>query len=54
MNTFYCEEDGVAPEEFKLAGKEGRLQTFTCIGWIDVDDYTYVRNGCKYRIKQGE
>jgi hypothetical protein len=51
MKTFECIEDGVVPKEFYEAEKNGLIQVFTAIGWIDVDE-TEFRNSLLYRIKE--
>jgi len=55
-DIFSCTEDNDAPEEIKQAGVNGELQVKSCIGWIDLtqEEYTYVKNGCEYRIKSGD
>ena len=35
--VFECIEDGVLPEEMKVAAMEGRLQVQSVIGWIDLE-----------------
>ena len=53
-DVFSCTEDNSAPDEIKEAGKKGRLQVNSVIGWIDIEMYMGVSNGCEYRIKPRE
>jgi len=48
-----CVCDGDLPQEFIDAGKCGKLQIYSAIGWIDLspDDFDGGRNGCRYKIK---
>ncbi|MGK0272155.1 MAG: hypothetical protein ACI88H_002821 [Cocleimonas sp.] len=52
-NTFICIEDDKGPDEFKQAGQQGRLQSNSSIGWIDLsaEDFSYLRNNVEYKIK---
>jgi len=54
MATFKCIQDDVVPFPYRVAGEEGRLQVKSSIGWLTVEDYTYCRNGCTYRINPNE
>lgn len=48
-----CKEDGVMPEEFFQAIRDGKqIQVKSSIGWIDIDsDEVEFRNSVEYRIK---
>lgn len=52
---YECKEDGVMPEDFLEAVKNGaevQVNTYSSIGWLTVSesDLQY-RNGVEYRIK---
>lgn len=51
--VFICTTDDKAPNHILEAGENGMLQTKSSIGWIDLseDDFTGVKCGCEYRIK---
>ena len=50
--TFTCIEDHKCPAEIHEAGLAGNLSCDSVIGFIalSAEDYTYVRNGCTYKI----
>lgn len=52
---YECKQDGVMPEDFMQAVKNGaqvQVNTYSVVGWLTVtgNDLTYC-NGVQYRIK---
>lgn len=54
MSNFECVQDGICPDGIREAGRKGKLQVRTCIGWVNIseEDFQEVVCGNTYRIKQ--